>query len=75
MFDTQRREEVACPHMTAVAQKIEREIRQLPLSDLLAIHQQLVVSIHEKEETEELDPTFAADIERRVREITTSSRA
>jgi hypothetical protein len=55
--------------MTAVAENIEREIRQLPLSDLLAIHQQLVVSIHEKEATEEIDPAFAADIQRRVREI------
>jgi len=44
-------------------------IQHLPLSDLLAIHQQLVVSFHEKEETEGIDPAFAADIERRVQEI------
>jgi hypothetical protein len=33
--------------MTAVAKNIEREIRELALSDLLALHQSLVVSIHD----------------------------
>ena len=55
--------------MTAVAQKFEREIRQLPLSDLLEIHQQLLVSIREREEAEAVEPAFAADIARRIREI------
>lgn len=55
--------------MTAVAQKFEREIRQLPLSDLLEIHQQLLVSIREREEAEAVEPAFADDIARRIREI------
>ena len=55
--------------MTAVATKIEQEIRQLPLEDMLALHQHLLVSIQEKEDTQRLDPAFRDEIERRVKEI------
>ena len=55
--------------MTAIAEKIEREIRQLPMEDLLALHERLIASIQEKEDTEKLDPAFRDDIERRVNEI------
>ena len=55
--------------MTAAAKKIEQEFRQLPLEDLLALHENLIVSIHEREDSEQLDPTFQQEILRRVQEI------
>ncbi len=55
--------------MTAVAIKIEREISQLALEDMLALHEHLLVSIHEKEDTHRLDPAFRDEIQRRVKEI------
>jgi putative addiction module component (TIGR02574 family) len=56
-------------NMTAVAKKIEREIRQLALDDMLALHEHLVESIHEKESAQSLDPAFRDEIQRRVKEI------
>jgi hypothetical protein len=53
--------------MTAMAKKIEQEIRHLPLEDMLLLHEHLLASIHEKEEA--LDPAFREEIQRRVKEI------
>ncbi|MGD1086123.1 MAG: addiction module protein [Verrucomicrobiota bacterium] len=55
--------------MTAIAKKIEEEIQQLPLEDMLALHEHLIVTIHESEEARTLDPAFRAEIQRRVDEI------
>jgi len=55
--------------MTATAKRIEQEIRDLPLEDMLVLHDQLVTSIHEKEEAHKLDPAFREEIQRRVKEI------
>jgi Putative addiction module component len=55
--------------MTAVAKKIQQEIQQLALEDLLALHEGLIVSIHEKEDTQPLDSAFREEIERRVKDI------
>ena len=55
--------------MTAIAKKIEDEIQHLPLEDMLALHEQLIVSIHESEEARRLDPDFRREIQRRVHEI------
>jgi putative addiction module component (TIGR02574 family) len=55
--------------MTAAAKRIEQEIRQLPLQDLLVLHEHLVASIHEKEDAEPLDPAFRDEIQRRVRDV------
>jgi putative addiction module component (TIGR02574 family) len=55
--------------MTAIARKIEREIRQLPLEDMLVLHEHLIASIREKEDDQKLDPAFRAEIQRRVDEI------
>jgi hypothetical protein len=55
--------------MTVAATKIEEELRQLPTEDLMAIHERLVVSIHEREEAEPFDPAFGEEIRRRVEEI------
>ena len=56
-------------NMTAIAKKIEEEIQHLPLEDMLALHEQLLVSIHEREEARSLDPAFRNDIQRRIDEI------
>jgi hypothetical protein len=53
--------------MTAAAKKIEEEIQQLELEDMLALHEHLISSIHEKERA--LDPLFREEIQRRIREI------
>jgi hypothetical protein len=55
--------------MTETAMKLEAEMKRLPLADLLALHEQLVVSIHERGEAEPLEPGFRDDIVRRVQEI------
>lgn len=55
--------------MTATAKRIEHEIKQLPLEDMLVLHEQLVASIHEKEDSQSLDPAFREEIQRRVKEI------
>lgn len=55
--------------MTAAAKKIQQAIAQLPLEDMLTLHEHLVVSIHEKEDTEQLDPALRDEIQRRVQEI------
>ena len=55
--------------MTAIAKKIEQEMRDLPLDDMLALHEQLIASIHEKEDTQPLDSAFREEIQRRVKQI------
>jgi putative addiction module component (TIGR02574 family) len=55
--------------MTAAAKKIQQEIRQLPLEDMLVLHEHLVESIHAKEDTQQLDPVFRDEIQRRVKEV------
>jgi len=56
-------------NMTAIAKRIEQEIRELPMEDMLFLHEQLVASIHEKEDAQTLDPAFRDAIQQRVKEI------
>jgi putative addiction module component (TIGR02574 family) len=55
--------------MTAIAQRIEQDIRQLSLEDMLALHERLLASIGEKESTQNLDPAYVDEIQRRIQEI------
>ena len=55
--------------MTAVAKRIEQEIRGLPIEDMLVLHEHLVASIHEKEDAQKFDPAFRKEIQRRIKEI------
>ena len=55
--------------MTAVAKRIEQEIQQLPIEDMIVLHEHLTVSIHEKEDDQKLDPAFREEIRRRIDEI------
>ncbi|MDB6023134.1 MAG: hypothetical protein JWQ04_2991 [Pedosphaera sp.] len=55
--------------MTAMAKKIEQEIQQLPLEDMLALHEHLIASIHAREDAKPLDPAFREEVRRRIEEI------
>ncbi len=55
--------------MTAIAKKLGEEIQHLALEDMLALHEHLIVSIHQREEARSLDPAFRSDIQRRIDEI------
>ena len=55
--------------MTAAAQKIEKEIQELSLDDMVALHDRLVSAIGVKERSGRLDPSYVDEIQRRVREI------
>jgi hypothetical protein len=55
--------------MTVAAQKIEKEIQQLSLEDMLALHVRLLASIDERESAQKLDPAYADQIRRRIWEI------
>jgi hypothetical protein len=75
VFDIPEGKAVKCCNMTAAATKIERELRELPMEDLLAIHEHLVVSIHEREEAERFDPAFREEMRRRIEEIDSGKTA
>jgi len=55
-FDSVEREPVEYDHMTATGKRIEQEIRELPLEDMLVLHDQLVTSIHERRRLRSLTP-------------------
>lgn len=49
--------------------KIAREMTRLPLEDMVALHEELISVIHEKEGAEGLHPSYVAEIKRRITEI------
>jgi hypothetical protein len=53
--------------MTATAQKIDAEIKSLPLEDMLLIHEHLIASIQQREG--DLPEDYRREIERRIKEI------
>ena len=55
--------------VTATARKIEQEIKELSLQDLVALYPRLVEAMYAKEDDEGLDPAFRNDILRRIDEI------
>jgi hypothetical protein len=68
-FDKLVQKTLVCRRMTATAKKLEQEIRQLPLEDMLALHESLTASIHEREDGKPLDPAFREEIQKRIEEI------
>lgn len=42
---------------------------RLPLEDMMALHEELITVIHEKEKEEGLHPSYVAEIKRRIVEI------
>jgi putative addiction module component (TIGR02574 family) len=55
--------------MTATAQKIEQEIRRLPVEDKVALHEHLVADILDAAEAHGLEPSYRDEVKRRVAEI------
>lgn len=53
--------------MTAIAQKIEQELKGLPLEDMLLIHEHLLASIEQREA--DLPEDYRREIERRIQQI------
>ena len=57
--------------VTAIAQRIENEIPQLSLEEMMALHAKLLASIGKMENTQKLDPSYVNEIQRRIAEIDT----
>ncbi|MEY2407501.1 MAG: hypothetical protein QOF48_171 [Verrucomicrobiota bacterium] len=57
--------------MTATARKIEEQIQELPLQDLIALYPRIIEAMYAKEDAEGLDPAFRNDILRRIDDIDT----
>lgn len=55
--------------MTITASKIESQIRQLPVEDMLELHERLILTFHKKEEERRIDQTYQTDIKRRIAEV------
>ncbi|MHB8520038.1 MAG: hypothetical protein ACYDH9_04705 [Limisphaerales bacterium] len=55
--------------MNATAAQLERSIRELPVGEMVALHERLIATIHEREEAKGLEPGFRTEIERRVKGI------
>jgi hypothetical protein len=53
--------------MTAIAHKIEQELKNLPLEDMLLIHEHLLTSIEQRKA--DLPEDYRREIERRIAEI------
>ena len=56
-------------HMSVTAEKLAREISKLPPEEMLALHARLLQALYAKQEDEELDPAFRAEIARRIDDI------
>ena len=55
--------------MSVATQKLEREIKKLPVEEMVSMHERLIATIHEKADAQGLDPDFRAEIEQRIKEI------
>ncbi len=55
--------------MSAATENIERAIRELPVDEMVSMHEHLIAAIHEKADAEGLDPAFREAVARRVLEI------
>jgi hypothetical protein len=55
--------------VSAASEKLEREIKKLPVEEMVSMHAHLIATIHEKAEAQGFDPEFRAQIEQRVQEI------
>ncbi len=55
--------------MSNTAEQIAREFGQLPVADMLALHERLIQTIQERAEAQGLEPGFRGDIQRRIQEI------
>jgi hypothetical protein len=55
--------------MSVATEKLERQIKKLPVEEMVSMHARLIATIHEKADAQGLDPDFRAEIEQRIKEI------
>ena len=55
--------------VSVTTEKLEREIKKLPVEEMVSVHERLIAIIHEKADSQGLDPDFRAEIEQRIKEI------
>lgn len=55
--------------MTTTASRIEKEIRRLPVEDMVELHERLIVTIHQAEEKLGLSDAWRKELERRAADI------
>lgn len=55
--------------MSVATEKIARAIQKLPMEQMVLMHEQLISAIHDKADTEGLDPDFRDEIQQRVKDI------
>ncbi|RJP18557.1 MAG: hypothetical protein C4527_28795 [Candidatus Omnitrophota bacterium] len=55
--------------MRNLTKEIEEQIQGLSLPDMMALHESLIVSIQEREDQEGIEPSYKAELERRIDEI------
>ncbi len=55
--------------MTNATLKIARRFKELPVKEMVALHEELIATIYEREEEEGLDPVYVKEIKRRMVEI------
>jgi len=55
--------------MSAVTEKLDREISKLSGVELVSLHERLIARIHASAEAKGLDPAYQEEIRRRLTEI------
>lgn len=55
--------------MTTTTLKIARDIKELPIMEMVALHEELIATIHKKREEEGLDPVQVKELKHRVAEV------
>ena len=55
--------------MSVATKALEREIKKLPVEEMVSMHERLIATIHEKADSQGLDPDFRAEIDQRIKEI------
>jgi putative addiction module component (TIGR02574 family) len=55
--------------MSAAAERVERAIRKLPITDMIELHESLIDSIHEAQAELGLSPEWKQELGRRLSEI------
>jgi hypothetical protein len=55
--------------MSVATEKIARAIQKLPMEQMLMMHEDLIAVIHDKAESQGLDPEFRKEIEQRIKDI------
>ena len=59
--------------MSVAAEKLERDMKKLPVEEMVSIHERLIATIHEKADAQGFDAEFRAEVEQRIKEIDAGS--